>query len=107
MAEIMRGAKKEAPRTHAQGASKCRDGSLLCGCRLHGPLGEDPEEMLFVLDRALEIRLHVDALGGLLGRGLDRGGVGGLAGDGGLDALGAYRLRSEEHTSELQSPDHL
>src|ERR1700730_14304848 len=60
MAVIMRGPKKEVPRTHARGASKCRDGSLLRGCRLHGPLGEDPEEMLLLLDRALEIRLDVD-----------------------------------------------
>src|SRR5438445_1442928 len=93
MAEIMRGPKKEAPRTHARGASRCREGSLLCGSRLHGPLGEDPQEMLLVLDRALEIGLHVDAVGGFLGRGLDRGCVGGLAGDRGLYGLGACPLR--------------
>ena len=38
-----------------------------------GPLGEDAAEMRFVLDGSLKIRLHVDALGRLLGGCLDRG----------------------------------
>src|SRR5207247_6585437 len=51
-------------------------------------LGEDAAEMRLVLDRPLEVGLHVHALGGLLGGGLDRRRVELLANQPRLDALG-------------------
>src|SRR5207244_5348758 len=41
------------------------------------------------------------------GGGGGMGGVGGFGGGGGGGGLGSGANRSEEHTSELQSPDHL
>src|SRR5713226_3845846 len=55
-------------------------------------LREDTAEVRLVLDRALEIGLHVHALRGLLRRGLDRRRVELLADEPRLDALGPYGL---------------
>src|SRR5262245_63315852 len=79
--------KRKGPAESLRGARAVRVPSLL-GCCLDGPLAEYLEEMLFVLHGALEIRLHVDAVGPLLRRGLDRRRVRRLAGDGALDPLG-------------------
>src|SRR6266404_4480334 len=57
-------------------------------------LGEDAAEVRLVLHGALEIGLHVDAIGGLRGGRLDGRGVEPLARQGRLHALGAYRLRA-------------
>ena len=54
------------------GPVKVRSRSLhRCRRRLHRPLGEDLEQVLLVLLRALEVGLDVDALGRLLGGRLD------------------------------------
>src|SRR5207253_11316270 len=70
----------------------------LCAGPLHRfgdrALGEDAAEMRLVLDRALQVRLDVDAVRGLLRGGLDRRRVESLADQRGLDALGAHRLRA-------------
>src|SRR5262245_56292274 len=78
---------RKGPAESLRGARAVRVPSLL-GCCLDGPLAEYLEEMLFVLHGTLEIRLHVDAVGPLLRRGLDRRRVRRLAGDGALDPLG-------------------
>ena len=57
-------------------------------------LGEDPAEVRLVLDGSLEVRLHVDTLGGLLRGRLDRRGIQLLAGAARLHALGAHGLRA-------------
>src|SRR5439155_1109934 len=54
-------------------------------------LGEHATKVRLVLLRALQVGLHVDTVGGLRGRGLDRGGVELLAGERRLHALCAYR----------------
>src|SRR5213593_4155211 len=59
-----------------------------------GPLGEHAAEVRLVLDRSLKIRLHVNALGRLLSRRLDRGRIQLLTVASRLDTLGAHRLRA-------------
>src|ERR1700730_4003376 len=78
----------------ARGRSVGSTGGLLHGRggRLHRALGEHAQQVALVLHRSLQVGLHVHALGRLLGRRLDGRGVGPLAGDRGLDALGAHRL---------------
>src|SRR5215471_4548355 len=83
--------KRKGPAESLRGARAVRLRSLLGGC-LDGPLAEYLEEVLLVLLRALQVGLHVDAVGALLRCSLDRRRVGRLAGDGALDALGADRL---------------
>src|SRR3970040_68206 len=85
MAAVTAAPKTYAPRTWIRGALWARAGSLLGGRRLHGTLGEDSQQVLFVLDGALEIGLDVHALCRARSRRLDRGRIGGLAGFGGLD----------------------
>src|SRR6266446_2936050 len=92
MAAVTATPKTSAPRIDLRGARWTRLESLLGGRRLHGSLGEDPQQMLLVLDRALKVGLDVHALRRLLRSRLDRGGVGGLAAYGGLDSLGPRRL---------------
>src|SRR6266571_2599065 len=92
MAAVTAAPKTRAPRSSIRGARWTRLESLLGGRRLHGSLGEDSQQVLLVLDRALEVGLDVHALRRFLGSRLDRGGVGGLAGYGGLDSLGPGRL---------------
>src|SRR6266508_6391039 len=89
-----------APRTRIRGARWTRLESLLGGRRLHGSLGEDSQQVLLVLDGTLEVGLDVHALGRLLGSRLDRGRVGGLAGDGGFDTLGPGRLGAGARDAE-------
>src|SRR5437660_624329 len=57
-------------------------------------LGEDAAEVRLVLLGALEVGLHVDAIGGLRGGRLDGRGVEPLTRQGCLHALGAHRLRA-------------
>src|SRR5438034_1087110 len=94
-----------APRTVMRGARWVRPDSLLGGRRLHRPLGEDPQQVLLVLDRALEISLDVHALRGLLGSPLDRGGIRGLAGDSALDSLGPRRLGAGARDADTRLRD--
>src|SRR5262245_45769210 len=67
--------------------------SLLRG-RLDGSPGEDLEQVLLVLDGALEVGLYIDPVWGLVGSSLDGGGVEGLARDARLHSLGPDRLGS-------------
>ena len=55
---------------------------------LDGPARVDARQMRLVLDRALEVRVDLDALGGLLGGRSDRRRVERLPGQSRLDALG-------------------
>src|SRR5438552_1400561 len=88
MAEITAASKTCAPRIDVRGARWLRLGSLLAGGRLHGSLGEDPQQVLLVFGRALKVGLNIHALGGLFGSRLDRRPVGGLTRDGGFNPLG-------------------
>src|SRR5262245_6444067 len=53
--------------------------------------GEHAAEVRLVLDRALQVGLHVDTLGGLGRRGLDGRRIQTLADEPGLHTLGAHR----------------
>src|SRR5215470_5485040 len=94
-----------APRTAVRGARWLRPDSLLCGRRLHRSLREHPQQVLLVLDRALEIGLDVDALSRLLGGRLDRGRIGRLAGDGRLDSLGPGCLGARARDADARLGD--
>src|SRR6266436_625628 len=94
-----------APRTVIRGARWVRSGSLLGGRRLHGSLGEDSQQVLLVLDGALEVGLDVHALRRLLGRRLDRGGVGSLAAYGGLNSLGPGGLGARARDADTRLRD--
>src|SRR5882724_11316478 len=59
---------------------------------LEGALGEDATEVRLVLDGALQVGLHIHAVGGLRGGGLDGRGVQALARERRLHALGAHGL---------------
>src|SRR5215470_6602500 len=65
---------------------------LLLRRRLDRALREDFEEMLLVVDRALEVGLHVHAVRGLVRGGLDARRVQRLPGEGGLHTLRAHRV---------------
>src|SRR5262249_9941717 len=68
---------RKGPAESSRGARAVRLRSLLGGC-LDGPLAEYLEEVLLVLLRALEVGLHVNTVGALLRRGLNRCRVGRL-----------------------------
>src|SRR5882724_5350316 len=100
MAAITKASKQKAPRKQIRGARKNRLPSLLGGRRLDCPLGEDLEQVLLVLLRALEVWLDIDAIRALLRRRLDRCRVGSLARDGGLDALRPHGLAARPRDSD-------
>src|SRR5215831_5351540 len=85
--------KRKGPAESLRGARAVRLRSLLGGC-LDGPLAEYLEEVLLVLLRALQIGLHVDALGA------DRFGPGARDADAGLADLAPVHGENGRH------PDH-
>src|SRR5678816_1047966 len=77
------------------------------GGRLDRALREDLQEMLLVVDRALEVGLDIHAVRRLLRGRLDAGGVQRLAGDGGLHALGAHGAGARAGDTDPVSYTHL
>src|SRR5687768_8094994 len=81
------GGRRGTPAFHRPGS-----GRGLFRRRLDGPARENAAEMRLVLDRTLEVGLHVHAVGRFLRCRLDGGGVEALADEPGLHALGADGL---------------
>src|ERR671936_769597 len=65
-------------------------------------LREHAAEMRLVFHGALQVGLHVDAVGALRRRGFDRGRVQLLAGERRLDALRAHRVRARSGDADAR-----